>query len=207
MRHPLIRRAVTRLLAAATLCTSGAAWAAPISYAEGVDLRPNSIADSPSFTHLGSLDVGSNQVSGGVNCASVLTSSFRCDGDEADFFRVTLPAGLQITAVQIVVSAFQGSAGVSAYSGVLGGPTLLDSLGAIDLFGNGSHGFTGATGAAPGTLAFFTSVFPAQASFPYAGSYQYTWTIDVARQVPEPSGLAVLAGALMLLATRGRRAR
>jgi hypothetical protein len=186
------------IAAVTAICLTTAAQATPISYSEGTDLHPNQIGDLTLFTLLGALEVGNNLVSGSVQCASVPGSSVRCDGDEADVFRVTLGAGMKIVSASISVSDFVASSGTSAYSGILGGPMVNQSLGGVDQFSAGLAIFPGAAAATPGTMAFFTSVFPTQGQLSYDGAYRYTWSIQVASlNVAEP-GTALLAAAAVL---------
>ena len=193
---------------AAAMALSTAGRAATIGYSEGTDLHPNSIADATMYTSLGALDVGTNTVSGAVSCATVTGSSYRCDGDEADAFRVQLPSGMQITSITITVTSFGATSGVSAYSGIYPGPNFNVGLAAVDMFANGTHSFLSSPYSTAGDLQFITSVFPALTELPYSGSYSYQWTIEVANgAAPEPSTIALLGLSIAgLAALRGRKA-
>jgi len=72
------------------------AQAAPIDVTEGADFGNT----NSSTTTLGTLDIGVNTVAGSVD---------RLASDNFDFWNAELPAGLEITAIEINVSAPRGS--------------------------------------------------------------------------------------------------
>jgi hypothetical protein len=183
-------KAIRVLLAAGVLLLPTVVSAAPISEVE----PPGGLSDNGLMpTMLGSFDVGANTVTG----------FFQAGTSDDDFWTATVPAGMQITSVDVVqdvsgpqVSTYTFFDGATDDAGAILGfeivfpfsdPSLLSfQIGAGYPFG-------------PGAYAFW-------AAGVVVGPTTYVWTVTVeSTGIPEPSALVLLAVGAAILASRRRR--
>jgi len=185
-------------LAAPVAWIAAAAWASPLSYTEPPDL------DFP-VADLGSLEVGTNTVTGSISCAQV----FCTVGDGFDSFSVVLPEGHQITAVTVTIANF--SVGFPPNVGGIAEVTLPARSFRQRFFSNGQ--FNVITGAAPGpgTVVFGMGTrCLGGACDVYSASYNYVWSISVVRAqeaatVPllsQPALIVFLCATVLAIASR-----
>jgi hypothetical protein len=193
-----------------TTLAAAPAWAG--GYTEGPDLSNDRLAPTPV-----ALDEGSNLVAG--------TMGYRGGVLDRDFFRITVPAGLQLDALRLGPGTQVGGGGsfialqagpvlsvdpdtVANGSALLGwhlytsadkGQDILDDMGS----GPDKIGFTGPLPAGDYTfwIQELTPEFPGKALPPFP--FELDFRVG---PVPEPMGLAMLAGGLVWLGLRSRRA-
>jgi len=200
---------VLSLVLIAFLAGSSAAHAAVISYSEPADLSNTSFP-----TPLGSLDVGTNTITGSIDCTTQPepNTNAACTGDRVDDFSVTLPSGDQITSVTVNVTGYTTTGtGDSAlfrmsplpYTGYIFLQPV-SSNGLVSLF-NGS--ITG-----PGTFEFGADALQdiSTATYPNSVSFNYVYSITVALvstppTVAEPATLALLGVGIAGLGFARRR--
>jgi hypothetical protein len=178
------------LVAFVASLAAGGAWASVISYTEPPDL-----SNTGTPTPLGSLDIGNNTVAGSISsdCKQDTSGAPICTGDDKDYFSVTLPSGYQITSVTGNVSNYSSSG--TGVDGVFYAPAFSS---AVLFTGNGLVSIYSGALAGPGTFDLQTNADAdiQSVTFPNSVSYNYVYTITVARQattnVPEPATLALL---------------
>jgi hypothetical protein len=188
LSHPV----VALLAAGFWLSVAGPAWAAPITYNEGVggELAGQSI---------GTFDIGANTVT-----ASETTQS----GVSFDAFLFTVAAGQQLDGI---VLTSLSSVGVQGFTLAPPGPLDLSTRYGFLLLGSsnvGSDFLPLLLQSDPGKTA--TAPLPAGTYQVFVGSsassnYEYTFNVSAAKPVPEPGALALMGIGLVGVAFRWRR--
>lgn len=175
----------TRVMAIVTLLLAAPVAAQAFTYVEATDGDVSSY-DEDAPTPLGSLDVGANVLSGTVTPYT----------DWGDVFSVQVPLGLEITSINIQISAHTG--GYDAVTTVFETPVYL-GLESHVFPADGSYSYDAVVPlAAPGPYGFTAGASGAG----MGESYAWQWTITV----PEPAAgaLSLTASAVLLLAAGAR---
>lgn len=178
----------TRVMMIVTLLLAAPVAAQAFTYVEATDGDVSSY-DETAPTPLGSLDVGDNVLSGTVTSST----------DWGDIFSVQVPLGLEITSINIQISAHTG--GYDAVTKVFETPVYL-GLESHLFPADGSYSYHAVVPlAAPGPYGFTAGTVGAGVG----ESYAWQWTITA----PEPAtgALSLTAVASLLLAARARSSR
>jgi hypothetical protein len=191
----------TALMSATAILVATTGAQAAVAWDESTQGDLSNVGASPTFV---ALSTGANQILG--------TTGNQGTGTDRDMFRVTVPAGFQLTSLQVLTSTTplnlgflgiqSGSqitstsssaalAGWTHYTVADRGTNVLPRVGT----GAGAIGFTGALGA--GNYAFWIQDFD-------AGVSPYGFELTLAA-VPEPSTAAVMLLGLVGIAGLRRR--
>jgi hypothetical protein len=175
------------------LMLSTSANAVPINFTETTDFTNfNSSTDD-----VGDFGIGLNIITGSVKRDS---TGVIPPGDYGDFWIADLLPGMQITAIDIVISNHSGNPGffVGAADNIVGGFGPFNAQSYNDLIGDGAYSLAATIGSYPFTAGQYH--FGAATNVGTNTGYSYEWRVSVSA-VPVPaaiwlfvSGLAGLYG-------------
>lgn len=182
------------------LILSAALTVAPLFSAAFTE--PPDFSNSDIFTLLGNLELGSNTVTGSVNGLSL----FALD-DFRDTFLVSLPTGMVVTAMRLVVTNFSYGAGAFQVAGRV---SLTDVLNDVLITGDGTYNLplpaltSFGAGIAPPQSQTQQIVTPPSLTDIFAGRFDYQMQYDVAA-VPEPATALLLMPAAWVVLRRKKQ--